>query len=136
MPMRAPLAVLLAAVLISLTGAVGTYARTVETPDGQLSGRVEVCGRPGATGVRKCSLAGATVTVRIVHGEAPGRVVATRDAPHGRFSFTLPAGKYLPSASRVDTKRNVDGCVSVQTTVRKGHTTRDTVRCYVAYGPE
>ena len=120
----------LAATVAGVAAVGGAYAHTGVGSTGQLSGKVEVCGLLDAKGVTKCSLAAATVTVRAaLHGKPRGRIVATGNAPHGRFSFTLPPGRYLPEATHLHTKLNIGLCGTVEATVRKGHTTQDLVRC-------
>jgi hypothetical protein len=94
------------------------------TGTGQLTGSVLVCRAIG----QHCSPIAATVTVHSVQGKTFGKRVAQRYAVNGRFNFSLPPGKYFPSASqaRIDGHRCISGAVALRAHV----SVRDDILCY------
>jgi hypothetical protein len=93
---------------------------------GQLVGRVSIC---PPIGRRACSRTKATVTILQVHGKTLGRSVAKVYATNGDFRFSLPPGKYFPSASLVNAGNGIR-CIAGQTVVTTAHIVRDDVECY------
>lgn len=93
---------------------------------GQLVGRVSIC---PPIGRRACSRTKATVTILGVHGKTLGRSVAKVYAANGDFRFSLPPGKYFPSASPVHAGNGIR-CIAGQMVVTSAHIVRDDVECY------
>jgi hypothetical protein len=91
---------------------------------GRLIGAVKIC-QPD---IGKCSLVAATVTVHRFTAGKKGAAVATEYAPHGRFSFSLAPGTYIPRASAARLKG--DDCVSAEVRVRRGKIASGQVLCY------
>jgi hypothetical protein len=94
---------------------------------GQLIGRVLVCRAIG----ERCAPIAATVTVRRVRGKTLGKPVAKGFAVNGRFSFSLPPGKYFPSPSAFRRQFNTGGCISSQAVLHAYTRVRDDVNCFV-----
>jgi|ERR1041385_2434972 hypothetical protein len=91
-----------------------------------LAGRVLVC----REAEHKCVPAEATIKVLSVHGTTLGKPVAERRVVDGRFRFTMPPGKYFPSASDVMGSSASVHCISGEMVLRAHEQTVDDIRCY------
>lgn len=95
--------------------------------DGRLSGQIERCNRLG----HPCFPVAARVFVLPVRGEVDGRPVVGRPvgneyAKHGRFSFVLPPGEYVPSTRAALGPR----CITVIARVRAERESHAGVICF------
>lgn len=115
----------LGALSVGSVAADATYAAS-KSANGHLSGPVLVCAPSGA-----CSPTAATVTVYQARNERLGRLVATQNASHGRFSFPLAPGLYMTRATAVHARLNGGNCVSTEARVRARSTTSTVIRCYI-----
>jgi hypothetical protein len=94
--------------------------------DGRLKVTVELCAVGG-----RCSPLATKVNVTVLaihrsHGKRFGAVVAERYAEHGRVSFVLPPGRYVPGI-----KGGVRGlrCLMSEEVVRADHTATASISC-------
>jgi hypothetical protein len=112
--------------ILLLAGGCGSAQGVHRRLGGQLTGRVSIC----RTVAGLCSLAAATVSILRVHGTTQGRPVARENAASGHFSFSLPPGKYFPSASDIRPKLAGARCISGEVVVTSDQVVPDGISCF------
>lgn len=103
-------------------------ARGSPTASGRLSGRIMLC-RQATLDCRRIAVA--TVTALSVHGTKFGAAIAKRHVTNGQFSFSLPEGKYFPSASAVHANLNGGHCIAGEVVVHARQNVRADIDCFI-----